>query len=109
MSFSCYKCGAESPATDPPTVYCPKCAGAIRESVALAQAKARGVGFMADGAPLASEHKPVTIFALGKSRCGLCGSVNLSPEYGLCVYGCGSYMQCEDCLAILDFREDKSD
>lgn len=43
----------------------------------------------------------------GRQVCGLCGSDELEPGYGLGTgYGMGSYTFCCGCNTFLDFRED---
>ena len=42
-----------------------------------------------------------------KTRCGLCGSDDIEPGYGIgSGYGMGSYNFCLGCNSFLDFRED---
>lgn len=42
-----------------------------------------------------------------RTRCGLCGSDDIEPGYGLgSGYGMGSYNFCMYCNSFLDFRED---
>ena len=39
-----------------------------------------------------------------KSKC-TCGG-GLTPEYGFCNHGLGSFMRCMECSSVFDFSED---
>lgn len=113
-TFSCVRCGKETPSTDPPTGYCPACITYFRERLVQGRAKGKTEAGFADGKFLPAKDCPVTILVSGRDRCGLCGSLELVEEYGHTPFGCGTYKVCEElnicqCGAILDFREGKGD
>lgn len=107
--FTCIRCGlATCPSTDPPTGYCVLCIKHFREVLKEGHAKGKTPQGFADGSFLSARDCPVCILVSGRDRCSLCGSLELVEEYGHTPFGCGTFKVCDDCKAILDFREDKS-
>ena len=92
--------------------YCDDCVSAFRltkEGVCEKQRPAPNV--FADG-KFADENAtcPVSVNdpVSGNRVCGLCGSADLEPGYGLgSGFGIGCYMFCCGCDSFLDFCEDK--
>lgn len=90
--------------------YCQECREAFkrtREKVHASQRPAPGV--IADGQFADPKESPRSVWNPVEeiNVCGLCGSSELSPGYGLgSGYGMGSYTFCDDCCNFLDFSED---
>ena len=56
------------------------------------------------------DQQAVTVWdtALERNICGLCGSTDIHPGYGLAGGGgCGAYNFCGSCSRVLDKTEDK--
>lgn len=110
MKLVCIRCNA----TFEPAVrrgYCDECVGWYQLGRTLVHMKQRPEpGVIADGKFLdgqrdcpCSVHDPVS----DQLVCGLCGSDELEPGYGIgSGYGCGTYTFCFGCNSFLDFHED---
>jgi hypothetical protein len=107
VNLECVGCDA---AFEAPTFrgYCPECIEGFekqRENVHKRQRPAPGV--IADGK--FARGSPETVYSpvAGRQVCGLCGSAEIEPGYGLgSGYGMGVYTFCNECYAFLDFSED---
>lgn len=66
-------------------------------------------GIACGGGPVDEKAVSVWDAERGRNVCGLCGSDDLQPGYGLGGGGgIGAYNWCESCQRILDKSEDKS-
>lgn len=112
MNLSCVRCGQGFESSNA-RGYCDECKVAfteIRQGIHRKQRPAPGV--CADGKFAATKDCPETVIdpVLDKSICGLCGSDEIEPGYGLgSGYGIGTYNFCTGCNSFLDFREDNDD
>ena len=107
MNLICNRCEVsfEGPA---PIGYCPDCITHFHEvqrNVNRKQLPAPGVcadgKFTDDPGPCSFEDRS------GRAVCGMCGSDELSPGYGLGTgRGIGSYTFCKGCNTFRDFVED---
>ena len=112
MNLQCLRCGEEfdSPIT---LGYCPGCLEEFksnRERIGQRQRQRPAPGVFMDGKFSDERMCPRTICdpISGWVVCGLCGSSDIEPGYGLgSGFGMGSYEFCCDCHAFLDFCEDR--
>lgn len=110
MNLTCERCDAAFEAAKF-VGYCDECKAEFsktRERVHARQRPAPGV--IADGKFAEGDDGPrsVTDPVSQRQVCGLCGSADLEPGYGLgSGYGMGAYTFCENCHAFLDFCEDR--
>ena len=109
MQITCQRCDT---AFEAPT-FCGYCDGCkehfanVRKKVHARQRPAPHV--CADGKFAPEEDCPQSLLnpITNGLVCGLCGSNEISPGYGLGTgHGMGSYNFCEDCNSVLDFVED---
>lgn len=109
MNLECIKCAASFAAAEF-VGYCPSCVEqfrAAREAIRRKQRPAPGV--CADGQFDDPENGPRTVQDPVSARevCGLCGSDELEPGYGLgSGYGIGVYTFCCGCNTFLNFSPD---
>lgn len=109
MTLHCIECDSEF---ESPGIrgYCDNCIQSyrnMRQKIHASQHPAPGV--LADGAFADPKKCPLTITDPIRECqvCGLCGSDNVHPGYGLgSGYGLGGYHFCTDCGSFLDFVED---
>lgn len=119
----CLKCGSEFDAAGP-MGYCGPCRQhflTVRDSGRRLQRPARGVlldpsagtltkDLAADCPRTVPDPNPVgPEYDLG--LCGVCGSAEVSSEYGHCYFGLGVFVRCwnPSCRLILDFQPDSDD
>ncbi len=109
MNLTCEKCGNgfESPTF---IGYCAECQGVIaQQRAAIHERQHPAQGICADGKFCPPEECPRTVTdpVTEKQVCGLCGSDEIEPGYGLgSGHGMGSYNFCFGCNHFLDFHED---
>ncbi len=106
--LSCVRCAQPF---DAPTFrgYCDTCVSHFREvRKATSRRQNPAPGIHCDG-KFTDEQSPQIVMDPEREEevCGLCGSDELEPGYGLAGgYGMGSYSFCCGCDTIIDFRED---
>lgn len=108
----CLRCPTLFWMPSPPVGYCGECVDHFKNVLRTARARAKTGQNFADGKFVGVRDCPsvvrVTVGDLtGYAVCGLCGSDSLTEEYGHCPFGCGTFLECRVCGAVLDFKEDK--
>lgn len=108
---TCEHCACEFEKTDPDTLYCPDCAGELKDIQRTARSKSVGKNFFADGKFAVAKDCPRTYVGLNDEQaCGVCGSDAISPTvYGFCVFGLGVSQTCMTCRVCLNFKPDTDD
>lgn len=108
----CLRCTQALPLNVMPVGYCPVCSEYFKDVLRAASARTLTRQSFADGKFVGVRECPVSVMVrIGDLSsgpvCGVCGSAELTDEYGHCPFGCGTYTQCHTCGCILNFKEDK--
>lgn len=107
----CLRCSSPLELNPMPVGYCGACAAHFKDVLRAADARAVTRQSFADGKFVGVRECPVSVVVrVGDMSsgpvCGVCGSAELTDEYGHCPFGCGTYTQCHTCRCILNFKED---
>lgn len=103
--MKCMRCKKDFE-SNPPRGYCGPCVAHYEGLLGKMRRMSQPMPNVCMDGTFTKEASPKTV----NSRCGLCGSSEVSGEYGMASgYGLGVFQRCWHCHAVLDFVEDSGE